>query len=237
MKIKHGHKDGVVFHEMDIEEKTLPFEIKELTEEGVFSGYLSTFGNVDYGGDIVDPGAFKKTLKENKTFPLAWQHQYGTPDLIVGSFEASEDSKGLFITGGFFIDQDGGLKAYKLVKKFFDVGIKVGLSMGYRTLKDAYEKVAGGFVRHLKEVRLREGSITLFPMDKRAAVTQLKEESGLHQPGSDTEPICAICKKTLKTEEPDRLGDLLKELKGSTPEDKPSSEDSAKRLTKILMEV
>lgn len=221
------------------ENKTLSFEIKQLTDEGKFSGYLSTFGNIDYGGDIVDAGAFKKTLKENKTFPLAWQHQFGTPDLVVGSFEAAEDVKGLFIMGEFFTDQDGGMKAYKLVKKFFDKGIKVGLSMGYRTMKDGYEKVVGGFVRHLKEVRLREGSITLFPMDKLAAVTQLKDESGLSKPDSNTgEQICSVCKKALETEKPDLLGDLLKELKESTSGSKPSkSVESAEKLTKILMEV
>jgi len=165
-----------IFHEeIKMENKTLDFEIKELTEEGKFSGYLSTFGNADYGGDVVDPGAFKKTLRENKTFPLAWQHQFGTPDLFVGSFEAKEDEKGLFINGEFFTDQEGGLKAYKLVKKFFEKGIKVGLSMGYKTIKDVLEKIEGGFLRHLKEVKLKEGSITLFPMNELARVETVKQ--------------------------------------------------------------
>lgn len=223
----------------EMEYKTLDFEIKELTEEGKFSGYLSTFGNVDYGGDVVDPGAFKKTLRENKTFPLAWHHQFGSPDLIIGSFEAREDEKGLFINGEFFNDQDGGLKAYKLVRKFFSKGVKVGLSMGYKAIKDFMEAIEGGVVRHLKEVRLREGSITLFPMDKQAGLTQLKEEAGLPKPVSNKneELLCAICKKTLEPKEPDRLERILKDLKESTLEEKPSEEGSAKRLTKILMEV
>jgi HK97 family phage prohead protease len=40
------------------------FELKELTEEGVFKGYASVFGNRDYGGDVVEEGAFAKTLKD-----------------------------------------------------------------------------------------------------------------------------------------------------------------------------
>ena len=31
-------------------------------DEGVFSGYASTFGNVDNGNDIVAKGAFTKSL-------------------------------------------------------------------------------------------------------------------------------------------------------------------------------
>jgi len=297
-----------------MENKTLDFEIKELSEEGRFSGYLSTFGNVDYGGDVVDPGAFKKTLRENKTFPLAWQHQFGSPDFIVGSFEAKEDGRGLFINGGFFTDQDGGIKAYKLVKKFFAVGIKVGLSMGYKTIKDALEEIEGGFLRHLKEVKLREGSITLFPMDKQAAMIQVKEEAdenletkpskdnhicrinngeysayrsekrnhngkpytirfgrrkkdgkmeeyeyfypaekwsaseagthckehdGSFEPAlkKDEEPIYSACRKALEPREPDRLERILKDLKESTPKEKPPESTGVEKLTKILMEV
>ena len=53
-----------------MERKTFEFEIKELSEEGQFTGYLSTFGNVDAGDDMIEPGAFKKTLREKKVFPL-----------------------------------------------------------------------------------------------------------------------------------------------------------------------
>jgi len=158
----------------------------------------------------------------------------------VGSFEAKEDAKGLFINGGFFLDQDGGVKAYKLVKKFFDTGIKVGLSMGYQTVKDLIEKVEGGIIRHLKEVRLKEGSITLFPMDKQAGLTQLKEEDGSTEPDSDRkneELLRASEKKTLSNKEPSLVDRILEEFKKTTPEEKPSkSEVNTKRLTKILTE-
>jgi len=184
------------------EHKTFDFEIKELSEEGRFSGYLSTFGNVDQGGDVVDAGAFKKTLKETKAFPLTWAHQTSTPDLVIGSFEAKEDEKGLFMNGEFYLDQDGGLKAYKLVKKFFEKGIKVGLSMGYKTIKDAIETVAGGFIRHLKEVKLREGAVALFPMNLNARITQLKEDSDEGDDPQDKNDenlgkVCPTCGKAL----------------------------------------
>jgi len=158
-----------------MEKKTFEFEIKELTEEGKFSGYLSTFGNVDAGGDVVDAGAFKKTLRDNKSFPLCWAHQ-GTPEAISGSFTGKEDEKGLLIDGGFFLDLDGGLKAYKTAKKLKAEGIKLGLSMGYKTVKFLYEQIEGITVRRLKEVKLKEGSITLWPMNDQALLETIKEE-------------------------------------------------------------
>src|SRR4030042_5350228 len=121
-----------------MEKKTFELEIKELTEEGTFSGHLSTFGNVDAGGDMVDPGAFKKTLRENKAFAFLWSHQ-GMPDTVAGSFKGQEDDTGLAVNGGFYLDLEGGLKAYKTAKRLQDDGVKIGLSMGYHAIKVDYE--------------------------------------------------------------------------------------------------
>lgn len=166
-----------------MERKTFEFEIKELNEEGKFSGYLSTFGNVDAGNDMVDAGAFKKTLREKKGFPLNWGHQPNHPDLVVGSFTGEEDEKGLKIDGGFFLDLEGGKKAYLTAKKLFEKKIKMGLSMGYRTMKYVYETINGVMIRHLKEVKLREGALTLFPMNEEAHLDAIKEDADV----TDTE--------------------------------------------------
>jgi hypothetical protein len=162
--------------EMTMEKKIFEFEIKELTEEGRFSGYLSTFGNVDAGGDMVDPGAFKKTLRDNKAFGFVWGHEPRL-DGIIGSFTGKEDVKGLFVEGGFYLDLDGGIKAYKTSKRLQSDGVKIGLSMGYRAVKWAWETVEGITVRRLKEVKLNEGSITLFPMNDQTNLS-VKETDG-----------------------------------------------------------
>lgn len=287
------------------EDKTFQFEIKEFTDEGKFSGYLATFGNVDSGNDTVDPGAFKKTLRENKSFPLNWGHMPKEPDLVIGTFTGKEDETGLLIDGEYFLDLDGGKKAYRTTKALLAKGVKIGLSMGYKTIKDAIEKVEGGFIRHLKEVKLNEGALTLFPMNPLARVLSVKEEEdveeeitfeemkpypnehacrindpgkytrftrmkrkhngkeysvivgfkkgggsedqayryaketwsaseasthckehdGSFEPASkeDKELFCASCGKTLLSKEPDRLERILKDLKESTLEEKPSS--------------
>jgi len=175
-----------------MEHKTFEFEIKELNEEGEFSGYLSTFGNVDLGNDMVDAGAFKKTLREKKGFPLNWGHQPNHPDLVVGSFTGEEDEKGLKIDGGFFIDLEGGKKAYLTARKLFEKKIKMGLSMGYKTMKYVYETINGVMVRHLKEVKLREGALTLFPMDEGAGLEAIKEDTGMEEKPSVDNHLCTI---------------------------------------------
>lgn len=158
-----------------MDRKIFELELKELTEEGKFSGHLSTFENVDSGGDIVERGAFKKTLRENKAFAFLWAHQ-GMPDTVAGSFTGQEDERGLAIDGGFYVDLEGGLKAYKTAKRLRADGVKIGLSMGYRAVKWAYDTIDGATVRRLKEIKLNEGSITLWPMNDQAAIESIKEE-------------------------------------------------------------
>lgn len=175
-----------------MERKTFELDIKELSEEGQFSGYLSTFGNVDAGGDMVEPGAFKKTLKEKKAFPLNWGHVPNRPDLVVGSFNGQEDVKGLKVDGEFFLDLEGGKKAYMTVKKLFEKGIKMGLSMGYKTMKYVNETIDGFMVRRLKEVKLKEGALTLFPMNEEAALEGIKSEEDLEQKPSEDNHVARI---------------------------------------------
>ena len=83
---------------MSIELKYLdrPFEVKAVDEEGIFTGYVSVFGNVDAGGDIVVPGAFADSLAawkaKGKLPPVLWQHRTGEP---LGPFlEMREDAHG-----------------------------------------------------------------------------------------------------------------------------------------------
>jgi len=157
-----------------MENKIFKFSIKELTDDGKLWGYLSTFGNLDAGGDIVDRGAFTKTLQENNAFPLIWAHSIGDPSLIVGSFSAKEDEDGLFIEAEFFMDLEPAKQAYNVVKKLFLKKVKIGLSMGYKAIKWIDEKLDNSFVRRLKEVQLVEGSLTLFPMNNQALVQDVK---------------------------------------------------------------
>jgi|GEM_PF-1504835 len=162
-----------------MERKTFALDIKEIADEGTFVGHLSTFGNVDAGGDVVEPGAFKKTLREKKVFPLLWQHD-GSLNSTIGTFSGKEDDVGLLIKGKFLTQLESGLRAYQAVKAMMAEGVPIGLSMGYKAIKFEFDKLkekAQEFtIRRLKEVGLYEGSLTFFPMNEMARVEAVKAE-------------------------------------------------------------
>src|SRR5262245_29924556 len=75
---------------------TYMFEIKSLAENGKSAGYASVFNVLDSQRDIMQPGAFRDSLK-NRTQPvqLLWQHQWQSP---IGTIEALfEDARGLYV--------------------------------------------------------------------------------------------------------------------------------------------
>ena len=65
-------------------------------EFSFFQGFASTFGNIDLQGDIVEKGAFNKSLSEKMPLML-WQHNPSKP---IGKFiTAQETDNGLFVVG------------------------------------------------------------------------------------------------------------------------------------------
>lgn len=176
-----------------MEKKTFELEIKELDEEGTFSGYLSTFGNIDSGGDVVEKGAFKKTLRENKAFAFTWGHD-ASLEGIIGSFSAKEDDKGLFVNGSFFLDLDVGNKAYRTAKALQEKGVRLAMSIGYKTIKHVYDTVNGITIRRLKEIDLHEGAATLFPMNDATKLTvkEINDNSGREMKPYPNEHACRL---------------------------------------------
>jgi HK97 family phage prohead protease len=138
--------------------------IKEIAEDGSFEGLLAVYNNVDLGGDLIEQGAFTKTIKEHGSeVPLLWQHK---PEEPIGTLSLIDGPDSLRIKGRLLLELPVARKAYLLLK----AGIIKGMSIGYDTIKDAMD----GKVRRLKELRLWEGSIVTFPMNEAAMVTAIK---------------------------------------------------------------
>jgi hypothetical protein len=153
------------------------FEIKEINDEGYMEGYASTFSNMDLGYDIVDPGAFKKTLRENKgKVPVLADHN---PFMQIGwGTDAREDEKGLWVS--FELDVKNNTKAkekHSLAMKAKEIGAKSGLSIGFLPIKSEPDKENLN-VRRLKEIKLFEYSMVAFPMNPKAQVTVVKNFGG-----------------------------------------------------------
>lgn len=138
---------------------------------GMIEGYASTYGNTDLGGDVVEKGAFKQTLKhKNNTVPLLLDHGYKTSD-IAGIAYLNDDEKGLYLKAEMPLDIPEVANAYKKTKFMIERGGKMGLSIGYDTVK-AMPGEDG--TRRLKELSLHEVSITPFPMNTEAQIMAAK---------------------------------------------------------------
>lgn len=147
---------------MDI--KNFKFKVDEIDEKGVFEGYAAVFGNVDRSGDIIEEGAFTKTLLENPTLPILWQHDPYEPIGITAMI--GEDRKGLKVKGQLNLETTRGKEAYALLKQ----GVLKGLSIGYEVIKEAWD----GKIRRLKEIKLWEYSLVTFPANPLALVDSTK---------------------------------------------------------------
>jgi len=151
-------------------------DTKDVSEDGVISGYGAVFGNVDQGGDILDVKSMDETLEAHKTSgtmpKMLWQHD---PAKIVGKWTSMEvDEHGLKMQGKLITELPLGKEAHVLTKH----GVLDGLSIGYRT-KD-YEMEKGG-VRRLKSIELLETSLVTFPMNTSARITDVKQITDVRQ--------------------------------------------------------
>lgn len=160
----HGDrlKEAVMFE--DKATKDFLFEVKEVTEAGEFTGILSVYDVVDLGGDLVEPGAFVKTLQESGgTVPCMWQHR--DP---IGLLKIHDTGTALEVKGKLVMEVTQAREAHALMM----AGVVKGLSIGFKTVKSKIEEG----VRRLKELALYEGSIVTFPMLPLAQVTSVKSE-------------------------------------------------------------
>ena len=139
-------------------------------EDGTFIGYGSIFNNTDLGNDVVEKGAFTKSLGKTgpKGVKMLFQHK---TDMPIGVFESvEEDEKGLRVKGRLALKTQAGREAYELLK----MGAIDGLSIGFRVKPDGQKYDSKSKRRYIKEVELMEISLVTFPMNPRARVRSVK---------------------------------------------------------------
>jgi len=165
---------------MEIKRALIPFEIKAdgdvNSDSGVFEGYGSTFGNIDFGADIVRQGAFAKSLDEwkskNQLPQMLYYHE--SHNAIGDWIEMREDEKGLFVKGTLWVKGDrridDAVRSYNILR---GTGPK-GLSIGYVVKESRDVETVNGIVRELIEIELMEVSIAPFAMNDQAFVTNVK---------------------------------------------------------------
>ncbi|MFN5351693.1 MAG: HK97 family phage prohead protease [Alphaproteobacteria bacterium] len=143
--------------------------LKNLDENGTFTGYASIFNIKDYHSDIILKGAFKKTLskKKIKDIKLLWQHKLDEP---IGYFtNIQENAEGLFVEGKLLInDLQRAKEAYALLQ----VNAIEGLSIGYNVVESHYDNDQKA--RVINQLELFEISLVTFPANQMAGVTDIK---------------------------------------------------------------
>ena len=145
---------------------------EENKEYGLFEGYGSVFGNKDLGNDVIEKGAFTKSIKRrtNKGIKLLYQHK---SDMPIGVFdEIREDDHGLVVKGRLALKTQAGAEAYELLK----MGALDGLSIGFRVNPSEVSYDKRNNKRMIKEVDLMEVSLVTFPMNPQATVRSVKGE-------------------------------------------------------------
>lgn len=157
---------------MALETKTLRAEIKAADDDGsplgMFTAYVSIFGNVDMGGDRIIKGAFAASLAEwaasGDPLPVIWSHEWHEPESHIGYVvKAEERDEGLFIEAQLDVT-DNPRAAYvaRLLKKR-----RVReFSFGYFAKAWSYvEDPEHGLVREIIEIEVFEVGPTLLGMN------------------------------------------------------------------------
>lgn len=177
----------VQFGEMKLWRKELPFHLSTAAlAEGIFEGYGAVMGNVDSYGEVIDPGAFKRTLKkQGERVKICWQHDWfepiGKPLEIreVSQAKLPQEIKDAFpdASGALYVKAKvsptaRGKDAIVLMAD----GVLNELSIGFDLLESGVETDEKG-VRHLTDIELYEISLVTMAANPAAQVVSFKGES------------------------------------------------------------
>jgi len=150
------------------ERKLVDLVIDEVETDGSFSGYASLFGLVDLGKDVVERGAFAKSLRARGASGIRMLFQHDPNEPIGVWTEVKEDARGLFVRGRLA----NGVGRARDVLSLMRNGALDGLSIGFRAVRAKNDSASG--VRHIYEADLWEISVVTFPMLPEARIDMVK---------------------------------------------------------------
>lgn len=142
--------------------------IKDIdTSEGRIQGYFAVFGNVDSDGDMIMPGAFKRSLSNNMArVKHLLQHDPSKPlSSAKSGLKIREDSTGLYFDSTITKTSWG-----KDTLLLYMDGVVDEHSIGYEVLKD--QKASS--YKELHELKLWEGSTVTWGANEQALATGIK---------------------------------------------------------------
>lgn len=160
--------------------RSFEFNVKNVTEDGMIEGYASVFNVIDAEGDVIAPGAFRRTIRsweaKGRSVPVLWQHDASMPIGVTKSM--IEDGNGLRVQAQLVMPVQKAQEAYALAK----AGALGGMSIGFTVPRMAEDGQAAAMydeekgARVFREVRLWEYSMVTFPANEAAVITAVKSD-------------------------------------------------------------
>lgn len=149
--------------------------VKDIDEtKGIVTGYFSVFGNKDADGDIILPGAFKKSIKENgpesERPRILHLYQHSTDKVLGKPAVLKEDKKGLYFETQISLTTLG-----KDVLRLYMDKVLTEHSIGYQIVKRERDEVREE--QKLIELKLWEGSTVSWGANMEALVSSVKSEN------------------------------------------------------------
>ncbi|MGC4025150.1 MAG: HK97 family phage prohead protease [Mesorhizobium sp.] len=151
-----------------LDTKRVDLALSRVDERGEFSGYASLFGETDLVQDVVERGAFARSLAQRGANGIRMLFQHD-PNQPIGVWtHIAEDTRGLFVKGKLTEGVGRAAEVLSLMR----AGALDGLSIGFRTVRANPDKTRG--VRRILEADLWEISVVTFPMLPSARVSVVK---------------------------------------------------------------
>lgn len=195
--------------------KSFPVWIKRIdAATGIVDAIVAVIGNIDYGDDIIHPGAFTKTITERGLDVRvldnhnAWSIMdvVGKPLLIreVGIDELPPElltkypdaTGGLFTTTQYLMKTPEGFGAFERIA----TEAITEYSIGFQIIKQDYETVESDEgtreIRNIREIKLFEYSPVIWAMNPATQTISSAQEPDINSKAmdEDEEYKCASCK-------------------------------------------
>ncbi|MGC5245383.1 HK97 family phage prohead protease [Gordonia sp. DT219] len=154
--------------------------VKAAGENGTFEGYASVFGVKDSYGDVVEPGAFTKSLDEwqskGRRVPVFYGHRTDDPEMCIGHVvEAVEDDHGLKVRCQLDMELPKAAQTHRMLAD----GRLGEMSFGYVT-RDSEQKSDHLL---LKDLELLEVSVVPIGANRATSISNVKGggHAGAHE--------------------------------------------------------
>jgi len=185
-------------------------------KQGIVSGYFAVFGNKDLDGDVIEPGAFTKTVMERGPQGkqlIKYLLDHDKNKVVAKITNLYEDNKGLRYEAKI-----GSHSAGQDFQKMIESELINQHSFGFRTIKEQFDQEAKANL--IKEVMMYEGSAVQFlGANPETTFIDLKSEEDAFEYLSRLEKFVKTSDATDETIEKleNQLKSLLEFLKPASP--------------------